>query len=59
MITMNFQQALQGVGSELFAITPKLPLPKSGLLPLIQGKVGYDTPYLRRRMRSRLRGSHR
>lgn len=56
MITMNFQQALQGVGSELFAVAPKLPLPKSGSLSLNEGKVGYDTPYLRRRMRSRLRG---
>jgi len=51
MITMNFQQALQGVGSELFAIAPKLPLPKSD-----EGKNRFDTPYLRRRMRSRSRG---
>ena len=56
MITMNFQQALRGVGSELFAVTPKLPLPKLGTLPRMEGKVMMDTPYLRRRMRSRLRG---
>lgn len=50
MITMNFQQALQGVGSELFAVTPKLPLPKRGV------ERDFDTPYLRRRIRGRLRG---
>lgn len=59
MITMNFQQVLQGVGTDFFAITPKMPLPKSGSLPLNEGKDCYDTPYLRRRMRSRLRGYYR
>ena len=55
-MTMNFLQALQGVGTELFAITPKLFLPRTEVLSRLAGKVALDTPYLRRRMRGRLRG---
>ena len=53
MITMNFQQALQLTKSELFVLAPKLALPK------VEEKGRFDTPYLRRRMRSRLRGYYR
>ena len=47
---MNFHQALQAVKSEPFILTPKLSLPK------LEGDGGFNTPYLRRRMRRRLRG---
>lgn len=50
MRTKVFQRVLQNVESGLFATTNRLPLPKGE-----EGK-GYDTPYLRRRMQSRLRG---
>ena len=49
-MTMNFQQALQLTKSELFVLTPKL------LLPKVEEKAEFSTPYFRRRMRSRLRG---
>lgn len=50
MLTMGFQQVLQGVKSELCAAVVKLPLPRC------EAGKGFDTPYLRRRMRRRLRG---
>ena len=50
MLTMGFQQVLQGVKSELGAAVVKLPLPKCEV------DKGVDTPYLRRRMHRRLRG---
>ena len=52
MITMNFQQALQGMHSEWLALAPKLPLPRAEALRREQGER-HDTPYLRRRMRSK------
>lgn len=51
MIKNHFQQVLVMVmKSELFVQTPKLEL------PILSLNKGYDTPYLRRRKHSRLRG---
>ena len=50
MATSNFQQVLMDSKSVLFARSPKLPM------PVQPATKGYDTPYLRRRMYSRLRG---
>lgn len=49
MVTSNFQQALLDTKSALFARSPKLPLPTQ------PAAKGYDTPYLRRRMHSRMK----
>lgn len=50
MMTISFQQALVGAKSVLLVRITKLPLPT---LPPISG---FDTPYLRRRMHTRMRG---
>lgn len=50
MATSIFQQALVVVKTETVVPVPKLPLPTP------METKGYSTPYLRRRMHSRLRG---
>lgn len=50
MITMSFHQALIEIKSQFLNCSPKLTLPK------VEARKVYDTPYLRRRMQSRLRG---
>ena len=52
MGAMSFQQALNELKSESLVHVSKLSLPK------VEPKKGYDTPYLRRRMQSRLRGHY-
>ena len=49
MLMKGFQHVLQKVKSELFVAAAKLPLPKREV------GMGFDTPYLRRRMQNRLR----
>ena len=56
MITMNFHQVLHESGSKLLVSTTKLPLPELKWETRLNGGEGFETPYLRRRMRSRLRG---
>ena len=50
MATRIFQQAMAVVKTETMIPASKLPLPTP------MGIKGYSTPYLRRRMHSRLRG---
>ena len=50
VLPVGFREVLQGMKSELFAVSSKLPLPRC------EAKREVGTPYLRRRMHGRLRG---